>query len=254
MIVRKTALITGAAQRIGRAIALDLAAHGYAVAVHCNRSRDAAEAVAAEARALGVEAGVVAADLADEDAVAGLVAAAADAIGPVGVLINNASTFERDDALGATRASWDLHMEVNLRAPFVLSQALAKALPEGDAGAIVNIVDQRVWNLNPHYMTYTLSKAGLWTLTQTLALALAPAIRVNAIGPGPVLKNVRQSDADFAAQYEALPLRRAVGPDEIARGVRFILDSASMTGHWLALDAGEHLGYAHPKPGEAPPD
>jgi len=254
MTIPKNALITGAAQRIGRTIALDLAAHGYAVAVHCNRSRDAAEAVAAEARALGVEAAVVQADLAQEDAVAGLVAAAADAIGPVGVLVNNASTFERDDALSATRESWDTHMEVNLRAPFVLSQHLVRALPDEAEGAIVNIVDQRVWNLNPHYTTYTLSKAGLWTLTQTLAQAFAPRVRVNAIGPGPVLKNVRQTDASFAAQYEALPLRRPVGPDEIARGVRFILDSQSMTGHWLALDAGEHLGYGHPAPGEEPPD
>jgi len=205
-------------------------------------------------RALGVPAGVVQADLAQEDAVARLVHKAAETVGPVGVLVNNASAFERDDALTATRESWDAHMEVNLRAPFVLSQGLVRALPGDAEGVIVNIVDQRVWNLSPHYTTYTLSKAGLWTLTQTLALAFAPRVRVNAIGPGPVLKNVRQTDASFAAQYERLPLRRAVGPDEIARGVRFILDSASMTGHWLALDAGEHLGYAHPAPGEEPLD
>jgi len=201
-----------------------------------------------------VPAGVVQADLAQEDAVARLVHKAAETVGPVGVLVNNASAFERDDALTATRESWDAHMEVNLRAPFVLSQGLVRALPGDAEGVIVNIVDQRVWNLSPHYTTYTLSKAGLWTLTQTLALAFAPRVRVNAIGPGPVLKNVRQTDASFAAQYERLPLRRAVGPDEIARGVRFILDSASMTGHWLALDAGEHLGYAHPAPGEEPLD
>jgi len=205
-------------------------------------------------RALGVTAGVVQADLLRENEVAGLVDASTAAIGPVGILVNNASTFERDDPLSATRESWDLHMEANLRAPFVLSQALARDLPEDAEGAIVNIVDQRVRNLNPFYTTYTLSKAGLWTLTQTLALSFAPRIRVNAIGPGPVLKNVRQTDASFAAQYEGLPLQRAVGPDEIARGVRFILESASMTGHWLALDAGEHLGYAHPPPGFEPPD
>ena len=179
--------------------------------------RAEADAVADEVRALG-KAAVVQADLADEAAVGGLVAVAAT-LGPVGVLVNNASSFERDDALGATRQSWDLHMEVNLRAPFVLSQDLAKALPVDAEGVIVNIVDQRVWNLNPHYTTYTLSKAGLWTMTQTLALAFAPRIRVNAIGPGPVLKNVRQTDASFAAQYQRLPLRRSVGPGEIARGV-----------------------------------
>ncbi|CAA7621417.1 Dehydrogenase with different specificities [Candidatus Terasakiella magnetica] len=237
----RAALVTGAARRVGRAIALDLAEAGFAVAVHYSHSEAEAVAVAAEITAGGGRAVTLAADLAQEGDTASLVNRATAALGPVGVLVNNASTFERDDALGATRASWDLHMEVNLRAPFVLTQAFARALPAGAEGVVVNMLDQRVWSLSPHFTSYTLSKAGLWTLTQTLALALAPHIRVVGIGPGPALPSRRQTQAQFDAQAEALPLRRGTTPEEICRTVRMLLASPSLTGQMIALDGGQHL-------------
>ena len=240
----RAALVTGAARRIGRAVALDLAEAGFAVAVHYSRSAAAAEEVAAAIVGRGGKAVALAADLAREDAVATLVGRAGQALGPLGVLVNNASTFERDDALGATRASWDLHMEVNLRAPFVLTQAFARQLPEGGDGVVINLLDQRVWNLTPHFTTYTLSKAALWTLTQTLALALAPRIRVVAIGPGPALPSPRQTDAQFAAQAALLPLARGTSPAEVCRTLRFLLATPSITGQMIALDGGQHLSWA----------
>ncbi|CAA7615864.1 SDR family oxidoreductase [Magnetospirillum sp. SS-4] len=245
------ALVTGAARRIGRAVALDLAEAGYPVAIHYSRSANAARQVVDEITARGGRAVALRADLTREDEVAALVPAATMALGPLGVLVNNASTFERDDALGATRASWDLHMEVNLRAPFVLIQAFARQLPEAAEGVAINLLDQRVWNLTPHFTTYTLSKAGLWTLTQTLALALAPRIRVVAIGPGPALPSARQSEGQFAAQAASLPLTRGTSPDEICRTIRFLLATPSLTGQMIALDGGQHLCWAT---GDRPPD
>ncbi len=238
-------LITGAAKRIGRAIALDLAEHGLAVAVHYNRSADEAAALVAEIAGKGGRAAAVAADLTAEEEVRSLIERAAAAVGGLGCLINNASVFERDTIETATRESWDRHMEVNLRAPFVLTQAFAAGLPDGAAGNVINIVDQRVWNLTPHFTSYTLSKAGLWAMTQTTALALAPRVRINAIGPGPVLPSNRQSDEDFRRQWRALPLGRPASPEEVAAAVRFILDAPAMTGQMIALDGGQHLGWSH---------
>jgi len=240
----RAALITGAAKRIGRAIALDLAEAGFAVAIHHSRSGDDALALVAEILARGGKAVALAADLTQEDQTAALIGRAVQALGPLGLLVNNASTFERDDALGATRASWDLHMEVNLRAPFVLTQDFARHLPETAEGVVVNLLDQRVWNLTPHFTTYTLSKAGLWTLTQTMALALAPRIRVVAIGPGPALPSIRQTETQFAAQVAALPLARATSPQEVCRTIRFLLDTPSITGQMIAVDGGQHLSWA----------
>jgi NAD(P)-dependent dehydrogenase (short-subunit alcohol dehydrogenase family) len=248
----KTALVTGAGRRIGRAIALDLAAHGWSVAVHYRSSRDEAEAVVSEIEAMGGRAAAIRADLASEDDVKALVPQAAERLGPLTCLVNNASRFEPDEALTATRESWDAHLETNLRAPFVLTQAFARQLPEDRNGAVVNIIDQRVWNPTPAFVSYTLSKAGLWTLTRTLAMALAPRIRVNGIGPGPTLRNARQSEEDFAAQWRSLPLRRPTAPEEICAALRFILDSPAMTGQMIALDGGEHLGWAQPLAGFIP--
>jgi len=242
--IPRAALITGAARRIGRAIALDLAEAGFKVAVHCHASASEGEALVNEIRAKGGEAVALVADLASETSVVELMPQAIAALGPVGVLVNNASTFERDEALTATRAGWDFHMEVNLRAPFVLSQHFARQLPEAAEGVIVNLLDQRVWNLTPHFTTYTLSKAGLWTLTQTLALALAPRIRVVGIGPGPALPSARQTPEQFAAQAARTPLGRATSPAEITGAVRFILGSPSLTGQMVALDGGQHLEWA----------
>ncbi|MDH5187630.1 MAG: SDR family oxidoreductase [Rhodospirillaceae bacterium] len=237
-------LITGAAHRIGRAIALDLAANGYGVAVHYNNSENAAKELTSTIIDSGGNAVAVKANLANEDEVKSIIPAVADGLGPITLLINNASMFENDTVDDVTRDSWDMHMDVNLRAPFVLSQEFHRQIPDGLEGNIINILDQRVWNLTPYFMTYTLSKSALWTLTQTLALALAPRIRVNGIGPGPTLQNTRQSNEDFARQWSETPLRRKVMPDEIADTVRFIMHSPSMTGQMIALDAGQHLGWA----------
>lgn len=237
-------LVTGAAHRIGRAIALDLAAHGYGVAVHYHNSAAAASELVSTIIDAGSHAIAIKADLANEDEVKAIIPAVSDAIGPLTVLVNNASMFENDGVLDTTRESWDMHMDVNLRAPFLLSQGFQAQLPDGLEGNIINILDQRVWNLTPHFMSYTLSKSALWTLTQTLALALAPQIRVNAIGPGPTLQNDRQTDEDFARQWAETPLRRKVMPDEIADTVRYIIHAPSMTGQMVALDGGQHLGWA----------
>lgn len=241
-------LVTGAARRIGRAIALDLAARGWAVAVHYNRSEDGAGEVLAEIESAGGRAALVSGDLGDERQSQSLVGRAVDGLGrPLTALVNNASTFEHDSVVTATRQSWDQHIEANLRAPFVLSQAFAAQYPRaaGDKeGNIINLIDQRVWNLTPEFISYTLSKAGLWTLTQTMALALAPDIRVNAIGPGPTIASVRQSAADFAAQNRSTPLGHGATPDDITAAINYILSADALTGQMIALDGGQHLAWS----------
>ena len=240
----KTALITGAARRIGREIASALAADGWAVGVHYHSSVHEAQAVVEDITAKGGKAAAFKADLAREDNVQGLIPRVVAELGPLGCLINNASLFEDDSTRTATRQSWDQHMETNLRAPFVLSQGFTGQLPPGASGNIINILDQRVWNLTPRFTSYTLSKSALWSLTQIMAMNLAPEIRVNAIGPGPTLPSIHQSEQDFARQWQSMPLKRAVDLSEISAAVRFILDAPSMTGQMIALDAGQHLGWA----------
>jgi NAD(P)-dependent dehydrogenase (short-subunit alcohol dehydrogenase family) len=239
----RVALVTGGAKRIGRAIALMLGEAGWDVAVHYHASRQEADAVVAEIKSKGRRAVALEADLMREDEVASLVGRASEALGPLGCLVNNASLFERDEALSATRESWDRHIETNLRAPFVLMQGFARQLQADASGAIVNILDERVWSLTPHFTSYTLAKAGLWTLTRTMALALAPRIRVNGIGPGPTLPSPRQSEEQFRRQLEAMPLGRGTAPEEIAQAVKFILSAPAMTGQMIALDGGQHLGW-----------
>jgi len=246
------ALVTGAARRIGRAIALDLAAAGWDVAVHYHKSADEAASAIREIEALGRRAVAIKADLTREPEVTKMVPEAAAALGPLTCLVNSASTFVMDDIRSVTRAGWDSHMETNLRAPLVLSQAFAGQLPGGQTGAIVNMLDERVWKLTPYFLSYTVAKCGLWTLTQTLALALAPRIRVNGIGPGPTLPSPRQTEAQFKAQWDSMPLKRGTTPAEICRAVRFILESPALTGQMIALDGGQHLGWAVPSRGFVP--
>ena len=250
--VPKAALVTGGGRRIGRALALALAEEGFAVAVHHRRSHTAAEAVAAAIREGGGRAVALAADLADEAAAASLLGRAEAALGAIGCLVNNASVFFDDTAETATRDSWEAHLAVNLRAPFVLIQDFARRLPAEAGGVVVNLLDERVWNLTPYFVSYTLSKAGLWTLTQTMALALAPRIRVNGIGPGPTLPSPRQDEEQFARQCAMMPLGRGTSPAEIAAALRFILAAPAMTGQMIALDGGQHLGWAQPRVGPAP--
>jgi NAD(P)-dependent dehydrogenase (short-subunit alcohol dehydrogenase family) len=242
----KNVLVTGAAKRLGRAIALDLAAAGWNVAIHYNGSAADAEEVAAEIRAKGMKAALVQADFAREEETAAAVPAAAKAIGPLTALINSASLFENDDWRSATRKSWDDHMEANLRAPFLLAQLFAKQLPREEKGNIINIIDQRVLKPTPQFLSYSLSKAGLYWLTTTLAQGMGPNIRVNAVGPGPTLKNPRQSDADFNRQRDATLLKRGADPADICGAVRYLLSADAVTGQMLAVDGGQHLIWQTP--------
>lgn len=236
-------LITGAARRIGRAIACRMAEMGWNVGVHCLNSERQATELCDELNGFGVHAVVCAADLSNEEEVERLFETSSAAIGPITCLINNASIFEEDTFETVTRDLWDRHMEINLRAPFVLSQKMAAALPNDKVASIINIIDQRVWNPTPYFTSYTLSKMAMWDMTQVLARSLAPRIRVNAIGPGPVLQSIHQSATDFAEEVAAVPLKRDVNPVDISRGVQFILESPTMTGQMIALDSGQHLGW-----------
>jgi NAD(P)-dependent dehydrogenase (short-subunit alcohol dehydrogenase family) len=242
----KTVLVTGAAKRLGRAIALELAAAGWNIALHYSTSHDDAEKVAGELRAKGVKCAIFAADFAIEAETEKLTARANAELGPLTALINSASLFENDDWRTASRESWDAHMEINLRAPFLLSQHFARQLPKGAKGAIVNIIDQRVLKPTPQFISYSLSKAGLYWLTTTLAQALAPDIRVNAVGPGPTLRNPRQSEADFARQRDATILKHGAEPTDVAEAVRYLLEADAVTGQMLAVDGGQHLIWQTP--------
>lgn len=244
---RGTALVTGAGKRLGRAIALELADLGQDIAIHYGRSADEARATAGEIEARGRRASVIAADLAHEAEVLPLVEKAAAALGPVTVLVNSAAVFHHDDPRTVTREGWDRQLGINLRAPFILTQELLAHLPEDRSGHVINLIDQRVFNLTPNYTSYTVSKYALWGLTQHLALALAPRVRVNAIGPGPALPAPGMSEAAFQRLAEAMPLGRGTSPDEIARTARFLIEAPSITGQMIAPDGGFHLGWLHPK-------
>lgn len=249
-----TALVTGAGKRLGKAIALYLAGRGHDVAIHFNGARDEAEETAAEARALGVRAEIFQADLLDLDQCEALMPAVNAALGPVSVLVNNASIFEYDNIHSATRRNWDRHLGSNLRAPFILTQAFAAQAPEAGtadgepvaSGLVINMVDQRVLKPTPEFMTYSIAKAGLWALTKTSAQALAPAIRVNAIGPGPTVQGTRQSAEHFARQRRATILERGADAGDIVAAVGYLLDARAVTGQLICVDGGQHLGWKTP--------
>jgi NAD(P)-dependent dehydrogenase (short-subunit alcohol dehydrogenase family) len=247
-----TVLITGAAQRIGRALALAFAADGWRVGLHHRSSTREAAQLADEIRGNGGATALLEADLADSAAVERLVPACAAALGAPTCLVNNASMFVFDDIWSLDPRVWDAQHAVNLKAPVFLAKALAAHLPEGAGGNIINIVDQRVWKPTPRFFSYAASKMGLWSVTRTLAQALAPRIRVNAIGPGPVLKSALQTDEEFRRQCEATILGRGTTPEEIADAIRFILAAPAMTGQMIALDGGQHLAWDTPDVRRAP--
>ncbi len=250
------ALVTGAGKRLGREMALYLAKRGYDVAVHYASSRKEAEAVVKEITALGRKAVALRADLLIETQVEKLVPMAVQGLGgPLTVLINNASIFEYDTVATVTRKSWDRHMESNLRAPFVLTQAFAAQVPapkpddRGEpvaSGMVLNMIDQRVHKLTPEFLSYTLAKMGLWALTRTTAQGLAPRVRVNGIGPGPTLQGSRQSDESFVTQRGATILKRGANPADITAALGFFLDSPAVTGQMISVDGGQHLGWKTP--------
>ena len=249
--VRRVALVTGAGDRIGAAIAFALAMDGHAVIIHYRSGAEGAKALRARIRAEGGQAEIIKADLGKRGQRQSLIERAAKFFGPLTTLINNASIFEPDSARDIDEALWDAHFAIHAEAPIFLARDFAAQLPKGIEGNIVNMIDERVLHPTPAFFSYYLSKSVLWTATRTLAQSLAPAIRVNAIGPGPVLPNSRQSQAEFAASVEALPLQRHAGPEAIARGVLAILSMPSYTGQMLALDGGEHLEFL-PKSGPTP--
>ena len=239
-----TVLVTGAARRIGRAIVERLADDGYAIAIHASaRSLPEAEGLAREIAARGGRADALSADLADPAEAGGLVARAAAALGPLTHLVNSASIFEPDTAADFQADDFDRNMAVNLRAPLLLAQTFAAALPAEAVGSIVNLIDQRVLRPDPHYFSYTISKAALWAATRTMAQAFAPRVRVNAVGPGPVLPNQNEGQAAFDAEVAVAPLRRAVDVGEIADAVAWLITAPGVTGQMIAVDAGQHIAW-----------
>jgi len=239
----RTVLVTGAAQRLGRIIALDFAERGWRVGLHYRDSAAEAAGLVTEIKRKGGTASAFAADLDSLDAPEKLIAACAAELGPPICLINNAARFEEDTLATLDARTWQRQLDVNLRAPIFLTQAFAKTLPDGTEGHVINLTDQKVFRLNPAYFSYTISKSALWTATQIMAQALAPRIRVNAIGPGPVLKHQGQSDAAFALEAGATPLQRPVDTADVVRAIRFLLETPSITGQMIALDAGQHLAW-----------
>ena len=241
----RTALVTGSAKRIGAAIARDLAAHGFTVAIHYNTSQQQADELVSSIHSAGGKAESFCADLTDADQTDKLLDQVRAVLGPIDLLVNNASIFLKDSALDHDRAAWEKHFAMHAQAPVQLAAALA-AQEEIDNGLIVNMIDQRVWKPNPSFFSYTLSKSTLWEATRTLAQALAPRIRVNAIGPGPAIRSERQEESDFARQIDGLLLKRGPAIDEFGATVRYFYDTPSLTGQMIALDGGQHLAWETP--------
>lgn len=237
----KAALVTGAGMRIGRAFALALAADGYFVFVHHNRSFEGARDTVAAIAAAGGRAKLVQADLRQARDAEALVSRCIEADTTLTCVVNNASLFELDRAPNATAEGFDRHMAINLRAPLLISQAFAQQYIADEAGVIVNLLDQKLYNLNPDFLTYTLSKIGLQGLTTLLAQAFAPRIRVAGIAPGLTLRSGNQTDATFARDHAANPLQVGVTTDDLVRALRFIVATPTYTGDTLIVDSGEHL-------------
>lgn len=240
----QTVLVTGGSKRVGRGLCLGLAEAGYRVAVHYNGSQQAADKLVDEIRAKGGQAVSVAANLEDEQQTRGLMDQVIGALGPVDLLINNASVFEEDSLARMTGSGWDRHFNIHVKAPSLLAGAFAEQ--QLDDGLIVNVIDERVWKLTPNFHSYTLSKSAMWTATKTMAQALAPSVRVNAIGPGPTLPSDHQTQGEFDRQIQTLLLKRSPALSEFVDTILYFVTAKSVTGQMIALDGGQHLGWQTP--------
>lgn len=237
----KTALITGAAKRIGRAVALRMAGEGFDIGVHYHTSKADAHSLVDELRSLGVKAHALQADLSDETSINSLIPKAVEVLGSVSVLINNASIFADDRLANITGASFAQHFNTNLLAPLLLSKAFAAQSPLPRDAVIINVIDQRVLKPSPPFLSYGLSKAALWHATRTMAQDLAPDIRVNAVGPGPTLKSIHQSHEDFDAEALATLLQKPTSPLDVAQAVIYLIKASCVTGQMICVDSGQHL-------------
>lgn len=243
----KPILVTGGAKRIGHAIVQRFASLGHPVVIHASpRTAEVADEETQKLVGLGYKARYLIADLSIVETTALLINQASEFYGPLGILVNNASLFEVDDATDFDLDLYDMHMAVNLRAPILLARDFYKSLPKKDTGAIINIIDQRVWRLNPQYFSYTLAKSALWTATQTMAQAFAPHVRVNAVGPGPVLPNAALGEKEFVKEYQAIPLGQSVDVSSIVDAVVYLCNAKSVTGQMIAVDGGQHLSWQTP--------
>ena len=241
----KNVLITGAGKRIGAAIAKSFAKDQWNIALHYNNSYKEIKSLSKEIeKKYNIKTTSIKADLSNLKEVNKIIPIVSKKLGPINCLINNAAAFKYDNLETMTFKSWDLHMNTNIRAPIFLCKSFIEYFPKNHNGNIINIIDQRVWNLTPHFTSYTISKSALWTLTQTLALSLSPNIRVNAIGPGPTIKSKRQTNKEFVDQYKRMPLKKKVNLNEITNFIQIIINSPSITGQMIALDSGQHLGWA----------
>jgi NAD(P)-dependent dehydrogenase (short-subunit alcohol dehydrogenase family) len=238
---RRVALVTGAGKRIGRAISLALAADGWHLALHFHRSQAETDALAAEIRALGVQAVTIRCDLGNADQVSGLIAECESRLGTPTCLVNNAAVFEYDDLASLDAQTWRRHLDVNLLAPLLLAKAFAARIPEGGTGCIVNLLDQKVFNLNPDFLSYTIAKIGLEGATRVLAMALAPKVRVCGVAPGITLVSGEQTADGFARAHRMAPLGRSSDPEDIAGAVRFVVNAGAVTGTTIVVDGGQHL-------------
>lgn len=245
---KRATLVTGASKRIGKAIITRLAKNNTNVVIHYNKSKSAALALSKKInRNTKIKSITVQADLNKSDQIKRLFSIIKKKSFVIDCLINNASSFNYDNLYSVSKGSWDKHVIPNLYAPLMLSKEFVKRLPSQLEGNIINILDQRVLNLTPHFLSYTVSKSGLWSLTKTLALELAPKIRVNAIGPGPTIKSKFQTEKEFKLQCKSLPLQKGADPEHIAEAVIFFLKIKSITGQMIALDGGQHLGWGQVK-------
>ena len=241
----KNVLITGSGKRIGAEIAKSFAKNNWNIGLHYYKSYKETKNLAEEIKnKYNVETYLVKADLSDIKQINKIIPYLNKKLGYINCLINNAATFQYDTIDSLTLKTWELHINTNTRAPLFLSKSFVKHLPKKHKGNIINIIDQRVWNLTPHFTTYTLSKSALWTLTQTLALSLSPNIRVNAIGPGPTIKSKRQTEKEFSKQHNRMPLKKKINTEEISNFIHTIINTPSITGQMIALDSGQHLGWA----------